>query len=87
MKNITKEINMYRECVRNLWNVYFLNLLTEDNCHDLKDEYDDICSRIFSATVLFPFGCVMFEKAKDYQSRPEPLNFLKIFPRLDMVCQ
>ena len=80
MKDITGSINNYRECVRNLWNTHFLYQVNEECIADAKDEFDDICSMLFSSLVLKPIGCSLVEKAKAYQKIQGPINCLRVTP-------
>jgi hypothetical protein len=83
LQDITKEVNIYRECIRNLWNVYFLSRLTEENEFDLKDEFEEISTMIFSSLILNRIGCESFKKSKLNQSKLEPLNFITVSPSDD----
>jgi len=79
MKNITSSMNVYRECVRSIWNVHFMNQKSEI-IYDLKDNFDDICAMLFSALVLKNIGCELFEKAKAYQRTQKQLDCLIVTP-------
>lgn len=85
MKNITQLMNKYKECARNLWNVYFLNQLSlcdsfNDNW-DICDEFDKICQLLFLSFVLGPIDRTHFNKSCSYESNPLPLRFINVVPK------
>jgi hypothetical protein len=49
MKDITALINSYRECSRNLWNVYFSRM---EFTWDLHDDYESIRRLLFESLVV-----------------------------------
>lgn len=83
MEDITKEMNTYRECVRNIWNVYFLRQLTPENEFSIKDEFDRISTKIFSALILNRIGRASYKKSTMNQSKLKPLFFLTVVPLSD----
>ena len=56
MKDVTHLLNRYRECVRSLWNAYFMNQESVIPDWDMRDAYEDICVKLFSALVLNRVG-------------------------------
>jgi hypothetical protein len=76
----TQLVNAYRECARNLWNIYFRELLSPENQWDVADEYDEICVMLFSSLVLAPLGQYTAKKAHAYDKSPQPLPFLRVIP-------
>lgn len=81
MTDVTQRFNLYRECVRSLWNNFFLrSLLDEDSIDDAKQEYDDICVNIFSSLVLNPIGAGGFVKSKSYQLIQNPIDCFVVKP-------
>lgn len=78
---VTKLMNTYRECVRHLWNTYFLDLLSiVENQWDVSDEFDEICTTLFSSLVLNPIGCTSHKKSQRYEGFPTPLSCLHVVP-------
>lgn len=83
--DITQRIHAYRECARHLWNTYFLTQLSDDVSHwDISDEFEDICSMLFSSLVLNPIGATEHKKSPGYESNPQPLLCLHIVPISDV---
>lgn len=80
MKEVTQILNEYRECVRNLWNMYFLKQLSSGKEWDIFDEYDDVCGKIFSSLVLSSFNKDSGKKSSAYAKTPEPLSCLRVEP-------
>lgn len=80
MKKITVQLNIYRECARNLWNVYFLDLVPEKEAWDIQDEFEKICTMLFSSLVLNPLGLSSFNKSYSYEQYPEPIDALHVVP-------
>lgn len=80
MKDITRLLNHYRECVRHLWNVYFLDEEPSTVDWDLSDEYEEICEKLFSSLVLARIGRTESKKARAFERSLEPLTFLRIIP-------
>jgi hypothetical protein len=78
--DITYLMNKYRECVRHLWNSYFLEQLSPEDQWDISDEFDDICTMLFSSLVLNPIGCTSRKKSPGYKQFPEPLPCLHVVP-------
>lgn len=83
MKDVTQILNVYRECVRNLWNTYFINQVKSEDAWDLFDEYDKICTVLFSSLVLYLLGRTTYKKAPSNVRLPEPLLFLRVVPIAD----
>lgn len=75
-------MSLYRECVRNIWNLHFLNQKPE-LVYDLKEKFDDICALLFSSLVLSSLGCEFLEKAKAYQPIQQQLDCLIVTPISD----
>ena len=83
MKDITKLMNIYRECARNLWNVYFqpqVLLHKSTTKWNFFDEFDDICSLIFKLLILNPLGMISFKKSSSYDKYMKHLTFIRIIP-------
>jgi hypothetical protein len=86
MKDITDLFFAYRECARNLWNVYFYPQLCKYENEsrgkwDISDEYDDICTRLFNMLVLCPIEKTNYQKTASYESIKETLPFISIVPK------
>ncbi|HEY1265985.1 MAG TPA: hypothetical protein VGH16_01930 [Candidatus Binatia bacterium] len=80
MKDVTLIFNNYRECVRNLWNVYFWNLQPD---WDPRDKYEDICTTLFDVLVLDQVvNNTKYSKSPAYLSSREPLKIFRIVPLL-----
>ena len=80
MKDVTRAINLYRECARNLWNLYLHETISSRNEWDLSDEFDDICTLLFSSLVLVPNKCASYKKSHSYDKNPQPLSCLRVVP-------
>jgi len=80
MKDVTQLLNGYRECVRNLWNIHFINRTSLTSAWDLFEEYDDICSKLLAALVLDHVDRHTYTKARAYALSPEPLLFFRVVP-------
>ena len=82
MIEITPVINQYRECVRHLYNTYFLKEVSEgeDIDWDLKDLYNNIASQLFDAVVLYPRDISNAKLTPDHIVPKVPLAFLQIMP-------
>ena len=81
MLDITQRLNMYRECVRNLWNVhYFHSWMKEEDIDDLVDEFENICTMIFSSLILNPLGAYDYKKSKRYRPPQEAIGCLEVVP-------
>ncbi len=80
MNDVTQILNRYRECVRNLWNIYFINhgSLTVD--WDLADEYERICTKLFTLLVLNRVGKNEHSKSLVFNQSSEPLSFFRVVP-------
>lgn len=83
MNDITQTMNVYRECTRNLWNIYFIENITQKNEWDISDEFDDICTLLFSSLVLLPNNCTSYKKSHNYEKSPQPLSCLRVIPTLE----
>ena len=78
---ITRLMNKYRECARSIWNLYLMEHAALSRTKwDIKDEYDKICSILFSTIVLCSINKGSEKKAYPYQLCPEPLPFIRIQP-------
>lgn len=86
MEDITSQVNMYRECVRNLWNIYFVQALeaNKNQQWNIKDEFDEICSKLFSSIALSFAQYDLPEKSHSYERYPEPLLFLHVIPQSEV---
>jgi len=83
MKDVTSILNNYRECIRHLWNSYFLHegevppLYTDD----LLDQFEEVERVLFSALVLTRINKISSEE----RFGKEPLPFLVIAPAAERV--
>ena len=87
MIEITQLLIDYRDCVRNLWNNCFIKQLLKRDKWDLSDEYERICSSIFSSIVLSPLGYHNEKKALGYDQYPKPISFLHIITTGEVPVQ
>src|SRR5258706_2086236 len=78
MTDVTQILNRYRECVRNLWNVFFWIQLNPD--WDIRDKYEDICVKLFSTLVLDQVSRNDYLKSPPYSKSREPLLFFRVIP-------
>ena len=87
MQDVTGRFNSYRECVRHLWNMHFLaELKTCSDKWDLRDEFDNICSRLFAALVVGPLGLSGAADSRQFLGRTRELSgggfpWLRVVPR------
>lgn len=80
MKDVTQLLNRYRECVRGLWNTYFMNQESFTADWELSDEYEEICVKLFTSLVLNRVGRHMHRKSRAFDQSPEPLSFFRVVP-------
>jgi len=80
MRDITEIMNRYRECTRNLWNIYFLEQISQGDEWDLCDEYEEICSLFFSSLVLRAVDQLSYKKSLAYKSVTEPISIFRVVP-------
>ena len=73
MRNITELMNAYRECSRNLWNVYFAK---RENIGGSLDAFEQIRELLFDSLVV---GQLYYEKEAEGADIPPP--DLKVVPR------
>ncbi|MEN8265223.1 MAG: hypothetical protein ABFR82_17390 [Nitrospirota bacterium] len=78
--DVTKYMNKYRECVRNLWNVYFLNQDSPQDIWDIADQFDQVCTILFSIFILNQGGCIDYRKSCVTDKNPNPLFVLHVYP-------
>lgn len=71
MRDITVLMTAYRECARNLWNVYFSR---KENVGGALDDFDEIDRRLFEALVVNEL-----DYEEDLGEPPRPL--LRVVPR------
>lgn len=86
MEEITGLLNTYRECARNLWNVYMRHQIHDNessssNQWDMSDEFDDICTKLFHMLVLLPLKKINYEKTASYKALKDTLSFLQVVPK------
>jgi hypothetical protein len=72
MQDITDLMNSYKECARNLWNVYFSR---RPNYGTSEDAFGDISRRLFDSLVLDE---LVFEDPPEGDAIPPP--FLRVVP-------
>jgi hypothetical protein len=80
MDDVTHLFNTYRECVRHLWNTYFLPLAEPTQDWDIRDEFDSVACAIFSSLVLHPVGISGCELSPASSSEPLTLPDFRIVP-------
>ena len=70
MKDVTARLGSYRECVRHLWNGYFLEAAaTSSDKWALRDGFDDACSILFGSLVAEPLGVAAAHDGREILSR------------------
>jgi hypothetical protein len=86
MKDLTAEINTYRECVRHLWNAYLLpTVAANGDGWSVRDEFDDVCRKLFGLLLVDPLRLAGVSRA-DLLLSPSrtdnraPLPWLQIVP-------
>jgi len=78
MKDVTGRFNAYRECVRHLWNGYFLEAIGHASDKWAASEgFDDVCATLFGSLVVAPLG-VVSASARSVLSRSRDLDGLAI---------
>lgn len=80
MIDITKTMNLYRECARHIWNNYYLEQMVLREDWDLCDEYDELCTSLFSSLVLRTIDKTSYKKSCSFERDPKPLDFIKVIP-------
>ena len=87
MKDVTSCLNSYRECVRHLWNVHFLDAAAHSSGKwAVRDEFDDACQMLFASLVVEPLGLAAASDARhmlspNRSSAPQVLRWLHVVPR------
>lgn len=87
MKDVTTRLSSYRECVRHLWNAYFLEAIVHSSDKwTLRDEFDDTCQLLFAALVVEPLGLAAASNSRrllspSRDSAPQLLRWLHVVPR------
>jgi hypothetical protein len=65
----------YRECVRHLWNTHVLDALkTSSDKWGLRDEFNSVCSTLFSALVVEPLGLPRATDFRELLARTRELS-------------
>jgi hypothetical protein len=77
MRDITELMNAYRECSRNLWNVYFSK---RKDIGDALDVFEQIRELLFDSLVLSELS---YEGEAEGQDTPPPA--LKVVPRKSLI--
>ena len=87
MKDVTTRLNSYRECIRHLWNTYFVDAaaLASDKWA-VRDEFDDACQMLFASLVVEPLGLAAASDARHMlspsrSSDPQVLQWLHVVPK------
>lgn len=83
MQDVTPLLSNYRECVRHLWNAYYRPLMQEEQDWDLRDEFEDVVSGIFSSLVLRPLGLSGMRMSPEYMAKPEALPGFRVVPGIE----
>jgi hypothetical protein len=61
--------------------MYFLEQISSEDQWDISDEFDEICTRLFSSLVLNPVGGTSHKKNHSYEQSPKPLLCLQVVPQ------
>lgn len=86
MRDVTTHLQMYRECVRHVWNTHFLAPIeASEDKWALRDEFDDACCTLFGALVVEPLGLAPASHARGILSAsrsaaPRTLLWLRVVP-------
>jgi hypothetical protein len=80
MDDVTPLFSTYRECVRHLWNAYFMPVAAPTQDWDIRDEFDTVARGIFSSLVLRPLGASGRELAPAWSAEPAPLVGFRVDP-------
>ena len=86
MKDVTTNLHLYRECVRHIWNTHFLGpIAASSHKWGLRDEFDDVCCRLFGALVVEPLGLASASGGREILSpgrsaAPRILRWLRVVP-------
>ena len=80
MRDVTELINRHRECVRHLWNTYFWPQAEIDDDWNLRDQFEDISTKLFSALVLWPIERESYELKPEYLQPQTAVSFLHVVP-------
>ena len=83
MRDITKVMNNYRECARNLWNTYFRTPATTMEQMEAAFRFDEINYLLFNELVLAKIGKLGFKK----KSKDDAWPFLRIILPKSAECQ
>jgi hypothetical protein len=78
MRDVTSEMNDFREAARHLWNMHFRGLAEPSQDWDVRDDFNAIVALLFRALVLGPIGREEWEYTPDEVAIREPLPFLHV---------
>ncbi|WP_312824567.1 hypothetical protein [Epilithonimonas sp.] len=76
MENVTQRILKYRECIRQLYNNYFINVEWKDSEHYFEEYFEEINEILFQKTVLDQIDL----EAKIFKNNKEFYENLKVIP-------
>ena len=77
MTDVTAQLDIYRECVRHLWNTYFWRDAEPSLDWDLQNAFDDVAALLFRTLVLQKIGHDSNVRP-DYWADREPMPFLRL---------
>jgi hypothetical protein len=82
VEDVTHLFHKYRECIRQLWNTYYLSV--PDHCRnwDLHNEFDDSAVAIFASIVMRPLGRSDIKLAPGYAVHPPALPGFYVTPNI-----
>lgn len=82
MRDITDEIELFREAARHLWNTAFF---AGDTDFDARDAFSRVATELFSALVLGPLGAPEQRLAPMWAGDPEHLKRISVIPKSDRI--
>ena len=80
MRNITELIQRHRECSRHLWNTYYWPQAQIDDDWDLRDQFEDVCAKLFTSLVLWPIDRESYILNPAYLMPHREVPFIRVVP-------
>ena len=78
--DITASVANFREAARHLWNAHYRQNLSDRDCWDLRDSFDEVAIQLFASLVLEPLGLNSTSLAPSNVGEPTPLTSLIVCP-------
>ncbi len=80
MQEITDLIHRHRECSRHIWNSYFYQQAEANDDWDLRDQFEDVCAKLFTSLVLWPIEKESYTFNPAYLQPQREIPFIRVIP-------